>query len=194
MSNIVSPYVMGDLESSCGWYSCINALRVCLRRTPQSDGFYHDLVRHLVRDVDPRLAKYLLEGFNIVDVVEILQATAVFVETRLGLTLTFWRPFVGTSPLSQPEYFREIDGFITRRQHAGILAFGTNYHRYHWTVPVRITPHTIRVADSCNDKVVRTRGLRIAKPGAQCGLSYWMPQATFILAVGTAPGGKKPCS
>lgn len=184
------PYFMGDLESSCGWYSCINALRVCLSGTPQRDSFYHDLIRYLVREVNPSLQTYVITGLDISDVAKVLAAIATFVNRRLGLRLRFSRPFLGRCDLSQVEYLQEIDRLIRLRRHSCIVAVGTNYHRYHWTVPVRITPRTIRVADSCNDKVIRRRGLRVAKSGTRCGLSFWMPKATFVLALEPALGEK----
>ena len=184
MSGAAYPYFMGDLESSCGWYSCINALRVCLSGTPQRDSFYHDLIRHLVREVNPSLQTYVIAGLDIGDVAQVLAATATFVNRRLGLRLRFSRPFLRRRrDLSQVECFGEIEGYIGRQRHACLLAFGTKYHRYHWTVPVRITPRTIQVADSCNDKVIRRRGLRMATSGTRCGPSYWLPKATFVLSL-----------
>lgn len=191
MGTKVSHLAKGDLDAACGFYSVLNALRVCLRGTPQRGGFYHDLVRHLVHKVDPDIATYVVRGFNISDMTRILASTAMFVERRLGLALMFQRPFLQRGDLSQVEYFQEIDSYICRRQHAGILAFGAPFHRIHWTVPLRITARTIQIADSCNDKVVRSRDLRVAKSGTRCGPSHWMPKATFILALTPTRAPKK---
>ena len=180
----IQPYVQGDHDALCGFYAILNCLRICMADLDLSHGFYHDLLEYMVWHDRERAATYLVRGLNIADLDRAVSNAGRYVKKQLARPVVVHRPFEHSRALGSSSCIEQIAQHIGRPTRSCILALGHEHYAYHWTVAERVTPRSVLLADSCNDKSISRTGLKaLSGKKATASPKSWMPRATFFLAV-----------
>ena len=180
------PYRQGDLDSLCGLYAILNAVRWADRhhnRLNRADhkALFDRLIE--VSDQGDTLTAIVRHGTTIPEMSRLLHVAADDVSRHHGLHLTISKPF---------HRYREAPARIVlaaiarhTRDHAnGVIAM-TRHADAHWTLITAITPKRLELFDSTSRQWLRSEQCRFAA-SAQQQTRLLPPAGLFFVALSQA--------
>lgn len=140
------PFQQGALDSLCGPYSLVNAVRYLRSPFPHAEGVR--LLKRLLRRLEPQrpLVRRMTYGTDQTEMEEVLQAVLV---SRYGMGYS--RPFKGQRVLTLETYLGQLERFLCETQGIVLISLEGVYN--HWTLVRQVTPKSLLLYDS--DRLTR---------------------------------------
>jgi hypothetical protein len=167
--NQLTPYIQGHLDSFCGIYSIVNALRFALRsvrfKMPHSASrrrllseeeaelLFAKLLVRLLRYRDD--ARVILDGLDARQLQDLLRYAEAHLKKERRVCLEFSRPFFRRRRVGLATVVRCIDRHLSEPGTAAIV--GSNRPWAHWTVATRVSSSRLYLLDSGGDRSVALR-------------------------------------
>ena len=168
------PWIQGDLDSLCGAYCLVNAVRYLggTRTCDQSA----ELLQAIVAVWQPRrcLTERLLWGSENCDI-----RTALRQIVCKRFPLRHRQPFTSAKGLNIDSYWQALQTFLAQQR--GVIIVRINGRQDHWTLVCQATAHTLRLYDSAHLQYLRRRhcDLNGSKDPTRC---HWLyPSHTHFL-------------
>lgn len=143
------PYRQGDLDSLCGLYCVVNAIRFAAApplRIGETQS--KDLINHLARALGPDFLQVFDEGIN--ELIPTLRAADEWLRENHGRRLRTKRPYRFRAPDSPEAILRTIDLHLIRANSAVIVS-----NVEHWTVVERVTAKRLVLLDSYDRRFLK---------------------------------------
>jgi len=143
----------GELDSLCGIYAVINAVRKAARNYQSLDlddcvWFFTELIKTL--DANDSLRRAVIDGLSSRDLSQLLGATNELLQRRFKASLTYHRPFWGRPNIGLKGLRQLICAQEQETATAMLVAFSD-----HWSVIDSMTRSGLRLVDSSNDRPLR---------------------------------------
>ena len=145
------PWLQGDLDSLCGAYCVVNAVRY-LAGTPSSREASAELLQAIVTVWQPRrcLTERLLGGSDNRDIAKALKQ---IVGPRYAIQHR--QPYRSAQGLTLDGYWQALQTFLAQERRLVILRINGPHN--HWTLVSQATPRALRLYDSVQLKYLRRR-------------------------------------
>jgi hypothetical protein len=163
------PYIQGQLDSFCGIYSIVNAVRFALRSVPfnrphstprpwllrpeEAELLFARLLVHLLRY--RANARVVLDGLDAKQIEVLLTHVKKYLKTERALSLDVSRPFYRRQRVGLTGMLSCIDRHLCEPGTATIV--GGNRPWDHWTVATRVSRSRLHLLDSGGDTSVAIR-------------------------------------
>ncbi len=172
----MNPYRQGDLDSLCGLYCVINALRfAALPATKIGRAQSMALIQHLAKALGPEFGELFVDGTN--SVKRLLRAADEWLQQTHGERLIVSRPFRRVVPPSAEVIAQTISTHLADPRTAVIAC-----NLVHWSVVERVTPKRLVLFDSSLHQYMKFEGKgRSAKDN-----NIILPHKLLLLKVVTA--------
>ena len=147
-SDILKPYRQGELDSLCGLYAAINAIRRATRDEAVGDDVWDDVFESLVLSTETHvgIAHALIAGIGTKALITILEEVFAQLTDRNDLRLRVWRPLRGLSKRDPACLLDRIEWFA-QQSSVGVMVTITGTTN-HWTVLEGMDAHHVYVFDS----------------------------------------------
>ena len=178
----VRPYKQGCLDSLCGVYCVINAVRLstqkeCLMR--QRD--FQDIFKAIIADLDEQaiLSCAIKDGLGIYCLYRLLRIANQWLTDHKGWSLTFRRPWARQAATPElPVVYQAIKMHLSAPRNSTIVWIGGSLD--HWSVPRSIEGESMILFDSAGYRDVRiTIGDTSASPQS---VDDVIPRGTFFIS------------
>lgn len=176
----IDPYRQGSLDALCGMYAIVNAINLCLPRSNTRNDICVQVFEDMIWAASGRMAAHMVRGLYVQDI-SVFLSSAQRTLHKWSLRLSYHRPFVRERTLRQSQYLGRLAQFLEVKNRSCIVSIGHPMFRHHWTAVNAITPRTLRLTDSCNERVIRVRNLVTVKRCRQGSARSWMPTASFVI-------------
>ena len=135
------PFQQGELDSLCGPYSLVNAVRYLRSPFPPAEGVR--LLKRILRRLEPQrpLVRRITYGTEQTEMEGVLQAVLV---SRYGMGYS--RPFKGQRLLTLETYLGQVERFLDQTQGIVLISLEGVYN--HWTLVRQVTPKSLLLYDS----------------------------------------------
>ena len=145
---ILKPYQQGSLDSLCGLYAAINAMRRATRDEAIKDNVWDDVFESLVLCTETHvgIAHALIAGIGTKPLVTILEEVFAELTDRFELRLRVWRPLRGLTRRDPDCLLDQIEWF-TQQPSVGVMATITGATN-HWTVLEGMDADQVYIFDS----------------------------------------------
>ena len=173
----LNPYKQGQLDSLCGPYAIVNALRIVFPRMNKAE--CSDLLARCIEELEsqPRHCGSYEYGVNLWGMNRLIRNVVV-----PDYPVAVSRPFRNESNLASLQLWQYLLGYFeapgTRR---AAIVRGIIGGEDHWTVVYAATPSRLSLFDSCNRRILhRHRFMENEKAANKGDLIY--PAQVFIIS------------
>lgn len=155
------PYRQGHLDSLCGLYAIVNAVRSLLggRAFPEADAT--ELFAVLMQQAAARWGEgnVVVEGLTPANVWYLVKHAKRHLRASAGLQLQFDRPFRRDQVRALPQLVRRLGALLQGGNQVVICPLHGRHA--HWTVLTGVTTTVLRIADSSRSRRYRLANCRV---------------------------------
>lgn len=174
------PYTQG-LDGLCGVYSVINATQL-LFPGALTVARAEDMFDVLVKSLGDGLLAAVTDGLGIPEMRRLIDAADIFAQKHLNGSIGRREPYRRTKFARAADFVAALQRDVDAASVA-VIGLGTPYE--HWTVVEKITPKTLKLADSLEMKTAARARLTLRRPrGTQIAVDAGH---TFFLTRRPAP-------
>lgn len=171
MPRSLRPYRQGDLDSLCGVYAIVNAMRLLLSDASAfGPAQAHELFWHLCTRGKARSA--VDDGLETAEVWALATRAAAHVRRHSAAEVHLTRPFRRAGHRSFSSLSRHFAPLLQGEGTALLLAF--EGRRSHWSVATGVTDHYLRVFDSAGMRRVRLDLCRLVGERTADEATHWL--------------------
>lgn len=172
----MSPYIQGYLDSLCGPYSIINAMRLIYSAMSRDE--ITILFKRIMQSMEERrkLSSIIIDGVCETDIQYVLKQA---IEPHYSIS--WQRPFKKNGSLTIEEFWREIQWFLLESENRAVIALLSDSDGSHWTVISTATERRIHFFDSAGMKWINRRVCTVREATLQNPYAF-EPQETFFLS------------
>jgi len=192
LRRVIEPLEQGHLDSLCGVYSTINAIRLAAHHADRSTSWLRQALRqgwddvlfaHLVRVAmrRHRRSDFVYAGLDARGLAHLLRAASDWLDQFFELSIEVRRPFYRRRNVSVADRCRTIAAHL--EESATAVVVGTACPWNHWTVVARVEPSRLVLVDSGGTSHAPLRGRRGYR---DCHAGLIKPNSVFLLTLRNA--------
>lgn len=144
------PYLQGDLDSLCGIYALINAIRWALQnelasaKGPHWEELFRKLTNHAVKEMGH--LDLPTSGLSLYAMIGLTHVARAYVSEELNIELMFRRPFAIKKPTQADQTIESISRHLQQSSTAALAAVYGKLN--HWSVITAVDDKQAQLFDS----------------------------------------------